>query len=518
MHRMLPRRRKPSGSAVLALAFVLASCQRAPEPTAAQQDEPAPTLRRGLGAPPETLDPRAAADNASLAVLADLYEGLTTETADGAIVPGAAESWTVTPDGLTWTFRLRPSLRWSNGEPMTAAEFAAGLQSVTGPQSTAPNGALLSALVAVDATDSSTLALRLDRPLPYLPALLALPVAAPLYLEPDSATPAPTNGPYRLVDRRADRIELERNPHYRDTQAVQVGAVVYHVVEDLTAELNLYRTGGLDLTSEVPNSQLEWIREHLPGELHVSPYLSTYAYAVNIERLPDPDPRQALAMAVDRERITARVTGAGERPAYGWVPDGIPGYVPARFEWGVLPYETAARQARALWAAAVARGTAPARIKLCTDASANHRRTAIALADLWRNALGVETEIVEFEWNVYLDRRSDPGDCDLVRLGWSADFVDAESFADVFETGHPQNTLGYTSGRYDSLLEESRAASDTTQRSRRLSAAEAQLLADAPVIPIFFRVSKRLVKPHVEGYRPNPLGHVASRDLRLEPP
>jgi oligopeptide transport system substrate-binding protein len=308
------------------------------------------------------------------------------------------------------------------------------------------------------------------------------------------------------------------NPHYRDTQAVQVGAVVYHVVEDLTAELNLYRTGGLDLTSEVPNSQLEWIREHLPGELHVSPYLSTYAYAVNIERLPDPDPRQALAMAVDRERITARVTGAGERPAYGWVPDGIPGYVPARFEWGVLPYETAARQARALWAAAVARGTAPARIKLCTDASANHRRTAIALADLWRNALGVETEIVEFEWNVYLDRRSDPGDCDLVRLGWSADFVDAESFADVFETGHPQNTLGYTSGRYDSLLEESRAASDTTQRSRRLSAAEAQLLADAPVIPIFFRVSKRLVKPHVEGYRPNPLGHVASRDLRLEPP
>ena len=506
------------GTAAILLALLLAGCQREPDPGAAKQESVGPTLRRGLGAPPETLDPLMAADNASLAVLADLYEGLTTETADGSIEPGAADSWTVSPDGLTWTFRLRPSLRWSDGEPLTAADFAAGLQSVTAPQSTAPNGPLLEALAGVEAIDSSTLVLQLDRPVPYLPALLALPVAAPLYRGPGTATPSPGNGPYRLVARRGDRIELERNPNYRDAAAVPSGAVVYRVVEDLTTELNLYRTGELDLTSEVPNSKLEWIREHILGELQVAPYLSTYAYAVNLGRLPDAAARQALAMSVDRERITARVTGAGERPAYGWVPDGIPDYMPARFAWSDLPYDTAARQARSLWNAAVERGEAPARIKLCTDASANHRRTAVALADLWRSALGVETEIVEFEWNVYLDRRSNPGDCDLLRLGWSADFVDAEAFADVFETGHPQNTLGYTSDRYDALLAESRVAADAAQRSRKLAAAEAQLLADAPVIPIFFRVSKRLVKPHVAGYRANPLGHVASRDLRIESP
>ena len=165
---------------------------------------------------------------------------------------------------------------------------------------------------------------------------------------------------------------------------------------------------------------------------------------MNLARLPDAGARKALAMAVDRERITRQVTGAGERPAFGWVPDGIPGYAPARFEWQDLPYPEAATRARELWQTASAAGKAPTKIKLCTDASANHHRTAVALADLWRTALGVETEIVELEWNVYLDTRHNPGDCDLVRLGWSADFVDPEAFADVFESGNPQNTLGYS--------------------------------------------------------------------------
>ena len=175
----------------------------------------------------------------------------------------------------------------------------------------------------------------------------------------------------------------------------------------------------------------------------------------------------------------------------------------------------AATRARELWQAASAGGKAPTKIKLCTDASANHHRTAVALADLWRTALGVETEIVELEWNVYLDTRHNPGDCDLVRLGWSADFVDPEAFADVFESGNPQNTLGYRSAAYDGLLAKSRAETDSAKRMALLARAEQQLLSDVPVIPVFFRVSKRLVKPYVEGYKANPLGHVASRDLRL---
>jgi len=343
-----------------------------------------------------------------------------------------------------------------------------------------------------------------------------LPVAAPRHRGPDGQSSVPTNGPYRLVKRRhGDHIELERNPHYHAARTVSIDRIVYRPVTDLATELNLYRSGDLDLTSEVPNTQIESLRREHPAELRLAPYLSTYAYAVNLARLPDAGTRKALAMAVDRDRITRQITGAGERPAFGWVPDGIPEYAPARFEWQDLPYPETATRARELWQTARAAGKAPTKIKLCTDASANHHRTAVALADLWRTALGVETEIVELEWNVYLGTRHNPGDCDLVRLGWSADFVDPEAFVDVFESGSPQNSLGYSSAAYDGLLAKSRAEADGAKRMALLARAEQQLLSDVPVIPVFFRASKRLVKPYVAGYQANPLGHLETRDLRL---
>lgn len=504
-------------ASVLLAAGMLVACQpetgrSAREPDGSHES----VLRRGLGAEPGTLDPHAAEDNAALALSAELYEGLVAESAEGVVTPGAAESWSVSPDGRTYAFALRPGLRWSNGDELTSAHFAAALRNVSAPTSTAPFGGLLADLERIEAPDERTLVLTLGRPIPHLPALLALPVAAPLHPRVDAITPSPVNGPYQLVRwTKGDRIELERNPHYRAAERVAIDRVVHLTVSDLNTELNLYRTGELDLTSEVPNTHLAELRRQLPGELHVTPYLSVYSYAVNPARLPGARARRALAMAVDRDRITRQVTGAGERPALGWVPDGLPGYVPARFEWSRQPAPELTNRARELWAAERAAGQAPATLVICTDASANHHRTAVALADMWRTALGVETEIVELEWSVYLDSRRNPGECDLLRLGWSADFVDPEAFAVVFESGHPQNTLHYHSERYDALLAASRSAASTGQRLRLLHEAEALLLDDVPVIPVFFRVSKHLVKPYVGGFRANPLGHVASRDLRV---
>jgi ABC-type oligopeptide transport system substrate-binding subunit len=505
--------------AAVALTLVASGCGSRTDDAAVPEQAPQRVLRRGLGAEPDTLDPQLAADNAALTVVADLYEGLTTEASDGSIVPGHAESWQIDDDGRVYTFQLRRGLRWSNGDPLTAGHFAAGLRRALAPAAASPNAGLLEAVEFVEAVDPQTVRIRLSRPVHYLPAVLALPVASPLHPRVPALQSRPGNGPYRLVRRLAgERIELERNPHYWNAASVAIARVTHVTVSDLTTEVNLYRAGELDLTSEVPNAQLSELRQRLPGELQLAPYLSVYAYAVNLARLPDPRARLALAMAIDRSRVTQQVTGADERPAYGWVPDGIAGYTPARFAWRDIPRSQAMGQARRLWEAARRAHAAPSRLTLCTDASANHRRTAIAIADFWRSALAIETEIVELEWTVYLDTRRHPGECDLVRLGWSADFIDPEAFAMVFESGHPQNTLGYSSAGYDAWLARSRAATDAGRRMAALAGAEAQLLQDAPVIPVFFRVSKRLARPYLQGAIANPLGHLASRNLRFTQP
>jgi len=503
--------------AALACLVLTSACSDREVPTSAGL-QPVPVfLRRGLGAEPDTLDPQLAEDNAALAIATELHEGLTRTGPDGSARPGAAESWLRSVDGRDYVFQLRAGLRWSDGQPLHAEHFATALRALIAPGTTAPYAALYGAVSSIEVLDERHIKVVLARPVPQLPALLALPAASPRRAPTDPAR-APGSGPFRLVDRDVgERLVLERNPHYWDADHVALEGVTYLTVQSPDTELKLYRTGELDITSEVPNTHVAALRDELPAELRITPYLGVYAYAVNMLRLSDRDARTALAMAVDRERITRQVTGAGERPAYGWIPDGMPGYVPARFGWQSLPYAQAATAARELWSSARSRGAAPDSITLCTDASTNHRRTAVALADLWRSALGVQTAIVELEWGVYLDMRRAPGECDLLRLGWSADFVDPEAFADVFESANPQNTLGYHSERYDSLLSRSRSVTEVTERMRLLSAAETQLLEDVPVIPIFFRVSKHLVGRHVSGAFVNPLGQLPSRDLALRP-
>jgi oligopeptide transport system substrate-binding protein len=500
---------------MLVLCTVVAACGGPREDvkkTDAAQDG-VRTLVRGLGGELETLDPRLAADNASLTLMSELYEGLTAETADGSVGPGAAQSWTTSADGTTWTFELRPGLRWSDGTPLTALHFARGIAKAKVTDSEALDAPLLAGIRSITAAaDGARLTVQLWRPMPYLPALLALPVAAPDPSHAGAASQVVGNGPYRLViEHPGERVELERNPHYHDP--VSIERVTWLTLDDLDAELDLYRAGGLDVTSEVPNARLDSLRRKLAAELHVSPSPGTYGYAVNLRRLEDPDVRAALAMAIDRERITALVTGGGERAAFGWVAPGLAGYASPRFEWPALDDDTRLAGARERWRAAAARGKTPARLVLCAEGGANDHRMAVAVADQWRTAVDVEVELVELE-STSLAERDRPGRCDLVRLDGSADYADPEAFLELFESRHPRNTVGYSSLRYDTLLYESRRASDAGGRLRRLAAAERVLLQDVAVIPVFHRVSKRLVKPDVVGVGDHPRGRLATGQLR----
>jgi ABC-type oligopeptide transport system substrate-binding subunit len=523
--------------AALALTVALAACgernaEHVKNPDVADvAARDANRLVRALGGEPETLDPRQAADNPSLSLMLDLYEGLTAEAADGTIIPGAAERWSVSQDGRTWIFTLRPGLQWSDGKPLTATEFAQGIAEAKSADSSAPYKELLEGIHSILVTSDTELTINVWRPLPYLPALLSLPVAAPeraarkvtdssavSAASDANANAAPTNGPYRLVSHRPnERIELERNPHFHSAANVAVERVTYLTLEDLNTELNLYRSGQLDVTSEVPNSRVEWIEANLPGELQVAPYLSTYGYAIDLARVPDPGARVALAMAIDRDAIVGKVTGAGERAATGWVPPGFAGYVNAAFDWKSVAPEPRRARAAQLWSNGwPGPEGAPERITLCTDASENHHRTAVALADQWQSVLGIDVELVEMEWKAYLARREQPEGCDLLRFGWSADYVDPEGFLTLFESRHPQNAFDFSDRRFDEAMYASRRAPTSAERMRRLAEAEALLLEAMPVVPVFHRVTKRLVHPRVEGYVPNPLGHLPSRHLLLK--
>ena len=459
-HAMIAARLRQS---VLAATIVLAAaCSPREESAPDRPVEPA-VLRRGLGAEPDTLDPQHAEDNAALAVLGDLYEGLARSQSDGTAEFGAAESWDISSDGRTYVFKLRRDLRWSNGDALTAAHFAATLEMLTAPGSTAPQAGLYAAIEGVFAEDDRTLRVQLARPMPHLIELLALAAAAPRHptAAPSAQAPAPPpgNGAFRLRERIVgEQISLERNPNYWDAARVALDAVVYRTITDLGTELNLYRTGELDVTSEVPNAHSAGCAPSVPPNCTsrrtwARTRMRSTSRACLIETR---DARSPWRWIVNESRGRSRAR-ASDRHTGGFRMESRHTRRRASRGRRFRTRRPCARRATA-WDRASERGAAPKHLALCTDASANHHRTAVALADLWHSALGVDIEILEMEWKVYLDRAARPATATCCGSAGQRTSSIPAAFAGVFESGHPQNTLGYRSPRYDSLLERSRTA------------------------------------------------------------
>lgn len=498
------------------------------------QDAGASTLRRGNAADPETLDPQRARSVSAGNVLRDVFEGLVTENPDGTLVPGAAESWSVSADGRRWTFILRQNLRWSTGEPLTAPDFVTGLRRALDPGAPSPSAQLLLVLtrarevlsgaapaeaLGVEAPDAQTLVLRLVDPAPYLPGILAQPVAFPRY-----SGPAPGlvgNGAYRLEQWRPQaELRLVRNPQYRDASGVAIDEVIYFPAEDPAAELKRYRAGELDWTDTVPMAQLRWVRDHLGAELMTAPYFGTYYYGFNLTRPPfrdAPGLRRALALTLDREALVAALLGAGEQAALGFVPPGLPGYTAQAPEWTRWSKEKRLSEARRLYAEAGYSADKPLRFELRYNSGDNHRRLAVAAAWMWREALGTRVDLVNEEYKVYLQNRRARRVTQLFRADWIGDFADAASFAERMLSGTGLDDTGWQNPRYDARVREAAATADPGRRRALLEEAERILLDDLPLLPVYVYASKHLVKPWVIGARPNMMDHHYSRFLRLAP-
>jgi oligopeptide transport system substrate-binding protein len=509
--------------------------------SAAGQPLRAGPLRRGLPGEPRTLDPQLADDTYSFQVVRDLFEGLTAEDRNGGVVPGVAKSWDVDSSGKIYTFALRDDARWSDGEPVVAGEFLAGLRRAVDPRTASGSANLLN--VVKNATDiiagkkavtdlgvtvigDASIRVELERPAPFILEILAQPIAAPLH-SPSSHSPSfdpkvsITNGAYTVVSRvTGSSIELARNEKYWDAANVQISRVRYVNVESEATELREYLSGDLDLTYTLPAPDVDRIQRNLNSELQTAPLLGTVYLALDVTELPfkgNRDLRQALSMAVDRDLIAKNIT-LGVSPAYAFVSRGIVGYKPPSYEWSEWPRDKQISYAQKLLRQAGYSEKRHLELTLYSSTGEGIERILLAIAGSWKQNLGVETKIVSDEFRVFLSGRKDRSKWDAARLGWWADYNDASSFLEIFTTNGSQNDPGYSSATFDGLMVAARGESDRSKRVALLQSAEETLLNDYPIIPVYFYVAKRLVKPYLGGAEITPLNRTYSKHLYWKTP
>jgi oligopeptide transport system substrate-binding protein len=498
-------------------------------------------LHWGNGAEPQSVDPHRGTDVPGSNIQRDLFEGLVNEAPNGDLEPGAATSWDISDDGLVYTFRLRPEARWSNGEPVTADDWVYSLRRSVDPQTLSQYTFIMSPILNADAiaagerpasdlgvraVDQHTLEITLETATPYFLGLLTH--ATTWAVHPPSVERHGTQftRPGNLVSNGAfmldewvvqSHVKLVRNPYYWNNDATVLDEVWFHATEDRSAELRRYRADELDITYEVPPQQIGWIRENLPDDVAFAPYLGTYFFGFNVTRPPfkdNPELRRALSLAIDRDIITRDVTAAGEQPAYGWVPP-VNGYENQQMVEASWTQAEREAEARRLYAEAGYSAENPLRTEILYNTDESHRRVVIAVASMWKQVLGVEVSILNQEWKVFLDTRRQKIDTQIFRSGWIGDYNDANAFAELMVSRSGLNDAGYSNPEYDALVRQAANEGDLERRAHLLQQAEAILLEDMPIMPIYIYVRTRLAKPWVGGYEPNIMDHHRSKNFYI---
>jgi len=504
-------------------------------------DPAAKILNRGNGPEPESLDPQKARQDSSLNILRDLFEGLTSLDRDGKIVAGAAAAWDISADGLIYTFHLRDHLRWSDGSSLSAQDFVFGLRRLVDPAVAseyalivAPihnaraivQGKLASQTLGVAAPDERTVVITLDAPTPYLTALLTHPSTFPVArraLGQGQAFTRPgrllSNGAFVLSEWvEGSHITAQRNRYYWNAQAVKLDAVRYYHMSDAGTEFRRFRAGELHYTYAIPSQQFTWIREHLPQEsIHIDPQLAIYYYGFNVTRPPldDPKLRRALSLVIDRTRITRQVTGLGEIPACSWVPPGTAEYTPQVPDYCNQPMAERIDAARELYANAGYGPSRPLTVELSYSVGEMHNKIAVAVAAMWKEALGVNVKLHAEEFSSLMQRVR-AKETEVFRHTWVGDYNDAQTFADLLRSDFGINVTGYHNAAYDKLLSDAEKQSDPHARRPKLEEAERLMLADQPLIPLYFYVSKHLVAPQVRGFENNVMNVQYSKEMAIE--
>jgi oligopeptide transport system substrate-binding protein len=527
-----------------ALLATLVGCSRPSNTHTVAEAPSSAILLRGSGAEPDSLDPQKARSVESQTILRDLCEGLTTLDKSAGVAPGVATDWTMSADGKKYTFNLRSDARWSNGERVVAGDFVAALRRLVDPAIASGYAQMIDVIenagdivagkkppetLGVFAPADSTLIIELASPAAYLPSLLSHTSTCPVHRPTLTQHPAELAKPGIMISNGAfvlkewvqgSHILAARNHYYWNDAATRLDGVKYLLIPDENAELTRYRAGGLHTTYVVPRGQFDWIRTNLAGQLHVAPQLGTYFYGFNLNKAPfkdNPGLRRALSLVIDREKLVERVLRVGELPAYGWIPPGVNNYTSQSFDYRDTPLADRVAEARRLYARAGYSAAQPLRFELRYNSGEVHNKVAVAVASMWKEALGVEARLTAVEFKSLL-QDIDRGDVVVFRSSWQGDYNDAYTYAQYLKSDFGINLPHYHSAEYDSLVGQAAVEIDAAKRRELLEAGERVLLRDHPLMPIYFYVNKHLVKPEVEGWYDNVMNVVYSKDLGLRIP
>ncbi|KAA0512364.1 MULTISPECIES: oligopeptide ABC transporter substrate-binding protein OppA [Enterobacter] len=501
------------------------------------------TLVRNNGAEVQSLDPHKIEGVPESNVNRDLFEGLLVTDVDGHPAPGVAEKWE-NKDFKVWTFHLRKDAKWSDGTPVTAEDFVYSWQRLANPTTASPYASYLQyghianiddiiagkkpiTDLGVKAIDANTFEVTLSEPVPYFYKLLVHPSVSPV---PKSAVekfgekwtqPANivTNGAYKLKDWVVnERMVLERNPQYWDNAKTVINQVTYLPISSEVTDVNRYRSGEIDMTyNNMPIELFQKLKKEIPKEVHVDPYLCTYYYEINNQKAPFTDVRvrTALKLALDRDIIVNKVKNQGDLPAYSYTPPYTDGAKLTEPDWFKQTQEQRNAEAKKLLAEAGYTADKPLTFSLLYNTSDLHKKLAIAVASIWKKNLGANVKLENQEWKTFLDSRHQ-GTFDVARAGWCADYNEPTSFLNTMLSDSSNNTAHYKSPAFDKLIGDTLKATDEAQRTELYSKAEQQLDKDSAIVPVYYYVNARLVKPWVGGYTgKDPMDNIYVKNLYI---
>jgi oligopeptide transport system substrate-binding protein len=498
------------------------------------------TLRRGNHFEPSSLDPHKISTVYERFIVQDLFEGLTEPGPDEQPRPGVAQSWTVSADGKTWTFILRPGLKWSDGAPITVDDVVFSFRRFLDPKTAGELASTMYAIknarlvntgklpveqLGVAAPKSDTIVFTLEYPAPYLAALLANGTSSIVpkhviakfgddWIKPGNAV---SNGAFVLKAWIPNGgITLVRNPNYREPPSLD--SVVYEPTEDLDAALTRFKAGGLDIQFEFPSNQTDILKRDMPTQTKVVPGQLTYYLPLNLKnpKLKDVRVRRALSLAVDRAVLVSKVTRSGELTADTYVPPSLPGYTPVAIPDFPPTMPERLAKARALLTEAGVTPATPLRLTYTHGNTSDRKRIAVAIAAMWK-PLGVIVSLEGLEGKVMFGNLRE-GNFEAAYVGWQADYPDAASFlTPLLSTNVVGNYSRYDNPTYDALINKAAATADSATRLALMREAELMMIQDQPMIPLYTGVNRELVSPRVHGWQPNPSAIHLSRFLSVDP-